>query len=86
VNEDYEIKTGHGNIGWWATLEEYDGAPDATGPESFLGSGKTEDDARADLEAQLSEWAAEVSEWAAEERAERGEWEYEQWKDRQHED
>jgi hypothetical protein len=41
------------NYDWSATLADYDGAPDATGPTSLIGHGKTEAAAVADLLEQL---------------------------------
>jgi hypothetical protein len=43
------------NVFWSAFLESYDGAPDATGPNSLIGHGKTEDAAVAHLLDQLQE-------------------------------
>jgi hypothetical protein len=37
------------NVYWSAVLADYDGAPDATGTNSLIGHGKTEDAAVADL-------------------------------------
>jgi hypothetical protein len=36
------IRTSHDGIEHIATLDGYDGAPDATGPSSFIGTGGTE--------------------------------------------
>lgn len=62
-------------VGWTATLEEFDGAPDAVGPESFVGHGATEGEAVNDLEEQLGEYEAER-------QADYGDYLYEQQKDR----
>ena len=43
----------------YATLEDYDGAPDAVGPTSFIGVGPTEDEAEQDLRDQLDTYAEE---------------------------
>jgi len=61
--------------GYISTLEEYDGAMDAVGPESFIGHGMTEQEAHDDLEQQLSEYAVE-------QEADRGDFLYEQMKDK----
>lgn len=41
------------NVYWTAVLRDYDGAPDAKGPDSLMGTGKTESAAVADLLEQL---------------------------------
>jgi hypothetical protein len=41
------------NVFWSATLKDYDGAPDATGPTSLIGHGRTELEAIANLLEQL---------------------------------
>lgn len=40
---------------WSATLDDYDGAPDSSGPCSFIGRGPTEQAAIDDLVVQLEE-------------------------------
>jgi hypothetical protein len=43
------------NVYWTAVLRDYDGAPDAKGPNSLLGWGKTELEAISSLMEQLEE-------------------------------
>lgn len=45
----YTINTQHNGHYWVATFDGYDGAPDATGPDSLMGTGDTETDAVVDL-------------------------------------
>ncbi len=71
----YEININKTVVGFTAVLEEHDGAPDAVGPESFVGHGFTEDEAREDLEQQLSDYERER-------QADYGDYLYEQAKDR----
>lgn len=44
---------------WEAALDGYDGAPDASGPQTMIGHGATEEEAVADLTEQLAEWEEE---------------------------
>lgn len=56
------IKTAAVNIeyargyGYMATLEGYDGSPDAVGPEAMAGYGRTEDEAFYELEYRVLDW------------------------------
>jgi hypothetical protein len=43
------------NVYWTAVLDSYDGAPDAKGPNSLVGWGRSEQEAIADLKEQLEE-------------------------------
>lgn len=43
------------NVYWTAVLDSYDGAPDAKGPNSLMGVGRTEQQAMANLTEQLEE-------------------------------
>jgi hypothetical protein len=43
------------NVYWMVTLESYDGAPDAKGPDSLMGWGLTEQEAVENLQEQLCE-------------------------------
>jgi hypothetical protein len=61
--------------GYIAVLEEYDGAPDAVGPESFVGHGDTAAAALVDLKEQLSDYAVD-------QEADRVDFLYEQMKDK----
>lgn len=43
------------NVYWTAVLDSYDGAPDANGPNSLVGVGRTEQQAIANLNEQIEE-------------------------------
>jgi hypothetical protein len=53
------IRTSHDGIEHIATLDGYDGAPDATGPSSFIGTGGTEKVAIENLKDSLYDHFAE---------------------------
>ncbi len=55
------IRIGHNGYAYTATLDGYDGAPDATGPSSFIGTGDTETDAVQNLKEQIEDHAGNVS-------------------------
>jgi hypothetical protein len=46
------------SMDWSAHLRDYDGAPDASGPNTFIGRGPTETAAVADLLERLDEYDA----------------------------
>jgi hypothetical protein len=47
------MKVEHNGHEYFVTLDDFDGAPDATGPQSLVGTGKTEEAAKIDLLEQL---------------------------------
>lgn len=49
------------SMDWSATLRDYDGAPDASGPCTFIGRGPTETAAVADLLDKLRDYDEEES-------------------------
>jgi hypothetical protein len=72
---EYEIIISYTGNGYSATIKDHDSAPDAIGPESFVGFGGTEEAAREDLEEQLSDHAQDL-------KADLGDFLYEQQKDK----
>jgi hypothetical protein len=59
-NEPEPLETGRMAFGaWCAWSAEFDGAPDATGPDSFMGYGLTEALAMIDWQDQCEQWQKE---------------------------